>query len=274
MRKNRGAVMKTIDEGIQIYQERDYSVVKANEIIQKARFNLGKLEQKTFCYIVSKIKPTDTIDTEYIFNINDYCDVCGINRNEGETIKRIKESLKRLRDSSFWLTEADGCEVLVGWLQKAKVLPKSGKVKVKLDEDMAKYLLGLCQNYTQYSLLYVLPMRSSYSIRLYELLKSYAGLKHKNFKIDELKMRLMAPYENFKDFRKKVLEKAAKEINEYTDIEVTWEPIFKGRKVVEVDFFIKTRGTWDRAIAQNHSNKVLDGQMKLNIDGSITEERR
>ena len=141
--------MRTTDDQIQIYKERDYNVVKANEIIQKARFDLGKIEQKTFCYIVSKIKPTDTIDTEYVFNINDYCDVCGINRNDGRTISYVKEALKKLRDTSFWLTEKDGSQVLVGWLQKAKVLPKSGKIKVKLDEDMAKYLLGLTTSYSQ-----------------------------------------------------------------------------------------------------------------------------
>lgn len=264
--------MRTIDDQIQIYQERDYNVVKANEIIQKARFDLGKIEQKTFCYIVSKIKPTDTIDTEYIFNINDYCDVCGINRNDGRTITYVKEALKKLRDTSFWLTEKDGSEVLVGWLQKAKVLPKSGKIKVKLDEDMAKYLLGLTSSYTQYSLLFVLPMRSSYSIRLYELLKSYSGLKRKTFKIDELKMQLMAPYERFPDFRRKVLDVATREINEFTDIEITWEPAFKGRKVVEVDFTIKPRGTMDRIGNMYHANDVLNGQMRLNLDGTISEE--
>ena len=44
---------------IQISQERDYKVVKANEIIQRAKYELTLMEQKTFCYAVSKIKPTD-----------------------------------------------------------------------------------------------------------------------------------------------------------------------------------------------------------------------
>lgn len=36
------------DSKIQIRTERDYKVVKANEIIQKAKFDLSLLEQKTF----------------------------------------------------------------------------------------------------------------------------------------------------------------------------------------------------------------------------------
>lgn len=264
--------MRTIDNQIQIYQERDYNVVKANEIIQKARFDLGKIEQKTFCYIVSKIKPTDNQSTEYTFTINDYCEVCGIEKNNGKNIENVKAALKTLSDRSFWLTDENGDEVLIRWLQKARVSPKRGKVTVRLDEDMAKYLIGLQNNFTQYSLLCVLPMRSSYSIRLYELLKSYSGLKRKTFKIDELKIQLMAPYERFPDFRRKVLDVATREINEFTDIEITWEPAFKGRKVVEVDFTIKPRGTMDRIGNMYHANDVLNGQMRLNLDGTISEE--
>ncbi|MBQ3795865.1 MAG: replication initiation protein, partial [Butyrivibrio sp.] len=75
------------DTKIQIATEREYKVVKANEIIQKAKFDLSLLEQKTFCYAVSKIKPDDVGGTWYTFTINDYCDVCGINRNDGRTLE-------------------------------------------------------------------------------------------------------------------------------------------------------------------------------------------
>lgn len=34
-------------------------------------------------------------------------------------------------------------------------------------------------------------------------------------------------------------EKAVKEINMYTDIEASWEPVCKGRKVVKLLFIIK-----------------------------------
>lgn len=261
---------------IQIATERDYKVVKANEIIQKAKFDLSLLEQKTFCYAVSKIKPDDPEGTEYTFTINEYCDVCGINRNDGRTIENVKESLKRLRDKSFYLVEHDGSFVLIGWLSKVRVLPKSGKIKIKFDEDMQKYLMGLYNNYTQYSLLCVLPMRSAYSIRLYELLKSYAGqgAKHKEFDIDDLKTKMAAPYVNFKDFRVYALEKATREINQYTDLEISWEPINKGRKVIKVRFDMRVRESWDRYFSEMRATDMLDGQLELKPDGSISEYRK
>lgn len=253
------------DSKIQIATEREYQVVKANEIIQKAKFDLSLLEQKTFCYSVSKIKPGDTKDTWYTFAINEYCDVCGINRNDGRTIEDVKEALKKLRDKSFYLINQDGDFETVGWLDKAIVSPKSGKVQIRFDETLQKYLMGLYDNYTQYSLLCVLPMRSAYSIRLYELLKSYVGLKRKEmrFDIDDLKTKLNAPYKKFPDFRRKALEIATREINQYTDIEITWEPINKGRKVVAVKFLMSTRDTWSRYENSINATKQLDGQMSI-----------
>jgi plasmid replication initiation protein len=248
---------------LEITIERDYKVVKANEIIQKAKFDLSLLEQKTFCYAVSKIKPNDVPNTEYSFGINEYCDVCGINRNDGRTIQNVKGAFKRLRDKSFYLLDENGDYVLIGWLSKVRVSPKSGKITFKFDEDMQKYLMGLYTSYTQYSLLCVLPMRSAYSIRLYELLKSYAGINSKDFEIEELKGKLCTPYVNFFDVRRKVLDVATKEINLYTDIEITWEPITKGRKVVKVHFTIKQREGWSFYKNQQRASDALDGQLKL-----------
>jgi plasmid replication initiation protein len=251
------------DGRMEIAIERDYKVVKANEIIQKAKFDLGLMEQKTFCYAVSKIKPDDTPNTEYTFAINEYCDVCGINRNSGKTIEEVKGALQKLRDKSFYLMDENGDYVLIGWLSKVRVSPKSGKVKIKFDEDMQKYLMGLYNNYTQYSLLCVLPMRSAYSIRLYELLKSYAGIHAKDFEIEDLKSKLCAPYSDFYEVRRKVLDVATREINLYTDIEVTWEPVTKGRKVTKVHFTIKTRKGWDFYDHQLNAVDALEGQMQL-----------
>ena len=264
------------DKSIQIAEERDYKVVKANEIIQRAKFDLHLLEQKTFCYAVSKVKPTDTKDTEYTFAINEYCDVCGINRNDGRTLQNVKESLQRLRNKSFYLIDPDGSHNLIGWLSKVRIQPKSGKIKIKFDEDMQNYLVGRYSNYAQYSLLCVLPMRSTYSIRLYELLKSYAGqgAKQKEFDIQDLKDRLAAPYVRFPDFRRKALDPATREINEYTDIEISWQPITKGRKVIKVRFEMRIRDTLGRFLSSTRASDMLDGQMELQQDGSLTEFRR
>lgn len=249
---------------IDITQQRSYTVVKSNEIIQKARYDLNISELKTLAYIFSKIKPTDKEFQEYTFSIKEYCQVCGIDYKNGANYIYIKKNIKALRDKSFWLLDEKGNECLVGWLSKAKINKGSGKITVKLDEDIQKYVLGLFDNFTQYELLSTLPMKSSYSFRIYELLKSYAFTKQHTFDIDDLKAKLAAEnYKNFKDFRRYVLEVATQEINLYTDIEVSWEPIKKGKKVIQVKFTIQSRDTWGRYLTSSKAADQIEGQISL-----------
>ena len=249
---------------IKISQQRSYSVVKSNEIIQKARYDLNISELKTLAYIFSKIKPTDNELKEYTFSIKEYCQVCGIDYKNGNNYINVKKSIKGLRDKSFWLLDEKGNEAIVGWLSKARINKGSGKITVRLDDDIQKYVIGLFSNFTQYELLSTLPMKSSYSFRIYELLKSYSFQNNHTFDIDELKSQLMATnYINFKDFRKYVLEVATKEINLYTDIEISWTPIKKGKKVIQVSFSIKQRDTWAKYKALTMASDQIEGQISL-----------
>lgn len=255
------------EQKLEITLEQNYKVVKANEIIQKARYDLNIVELKMLAYIISKIKPGDTELKEYSFSVKIFCQVCGIDYTSGKNYARIKKQLKGLRDKSFWVMEEDGKEVLVGWLQKARVSTGSGIIKVKLDEDMHKYLIGLIDNRTQYEFLSTLPMKSEYSFRIYELLKSYAFTGGHTFKTDDLKRQLMAQhFENFKDFRRRVIETAVKEINLYTDLEVSWEPEYYGRKVEKVIFHIRQRDAWGQVEALNRASAALDGQIPGQMD--------
>lgn len=263
------------DERIDILHKREYLVVKGNELIQQNRFELSLTEQKTVAFVCSMIKPIEAKDRangvpfqlEYDFNIRDYCKVCGIDYDNGNNYANIKATLKRLSDRSMWVTfdENPDEEVLCRWLSKVRTNKRSGMAHIKLDEDLAPYLFDLGQKFTQYQLYNILAMKSAFSVRIYELMKSYAFQKSKIFDIDELKHLLMVEdvksYIRFPDFRRKVLEVAQREINELTDINIHFEPITKGRKVVKVNFRIEQKDTMERWLAGTTANDRL-GELK------------
>lgn len=242
-----------IDEKIQIETARDYIVAKSNVLVQKNRYDLSVPEQRTIAYICSMIKPIEAIDRangvpfqlEYEFNIRDYCKVCNIDYDQGKNYNDIKAILKGLRDKSMWLTLPNGSETTVGWLAKCTTNKRSGLAHIKLDEDLVPYLFDLQEKFLSYGLRNILCMKSQYSIRLYELLKSYMLQHSKKFTIEELKKLLMVEdvksYDRFPDFRRYVIEPATKEIKEYTDITVSYRTITKGRKVTALEFFIKKK---------------------------------
>lgn len=261
----------TSDEKIDVLSKREYLVVKGNELIQQNRFELSLTEQKTVAYICSLIKPIGAIDRakgvpfqlEYDFNIRDYCKVCGMDYDNGNNYANVKETLKKLSDRSMWLSfpEKPEEEVLCRWLSKVRTNKKSGIAHVRIDEDLAPYLFDLGQKFTQYQLYNILAMKSAFSVRIYELMKSYAFQKNKIFRLDELKRLLgvenVKSYNRFPDFRRKVLEKAQEEINELTDINIIFEPITKGKKVVDIMFRIVPKSPMERMIAGETANDRL-----------------
>lgn len=201
-------------------------------------------EQKIILYLISKIKPEDSDLQEYTFDIKDFCKTCGIDYTNGKNYQDLKQTIQNLHDKSIWVKVDEKTEVLFSWISSAAIIKDDGIVKISLNERMKPYLLLLREKFTQYELIYTLGMKSQYSIRIYELLKSYENMHGKTFKIDELKKTLMCEkesYKNFNNFKVKVLDIAIREINTLTDISVEYETVKEGKKVIQIEFIIKSK---------------------------------
>ena len=229
-------------------EQRDKLVVKANELIQKSRFNLSLQQQKIVLYFISQIMPQDDDFKLYSFTIPEFCRVCGITVESGKNYQDVKNAIKEIADKSLWIRLPNGKSTLVRWIEKPYIDDKSGVIDIRLDADMKPYLLQLKENFTEYEIIYTLHFKSKYSIRLYELCKSihYNDLEeyHRRYSIEELRQLLGAEsYTVFKDFRRRVLEPAIDEINEYSDKEVNYQTITQGRKVIGIELFVKSKET-------------------------------
>ncbi len=230
---------KRTDKNIMI--ERDMSVIKSNLLIQKSRYSLSIQEQKIILFLISKIKPEDTGLEEYTFDIKDFCKIIGIDYKSGGNYNYIKQTILELTKKVFWIQNGDE-EVTVRWLDRGKTNKGSGIIKLKLDEYLMPYLIQLKKHFTQYNLYYILAMKSQYSIRLYELLKSYQNMMAWTFSLDELKRLLNAEsYDRWFNFRMRILEPAIKEIELYSDLDVSYELIKKGRAYDKIRFTIERK---------------------------------
>jgi plasmid replication initiation protein len=221
--------------------KQSYSIVKANVLIQQSRFYLNTQEQKIILYLISKIQPDDDEFKSYAFHINEFCRICEIDDNNGKNYKNIKDTLKGLRDKSIWVEIAKGRHTTLGWLSCVTIDENSGVVDIKLDDRMKPFLLQLKEHFTQYSFYYILAMKSQYSIKIYELLKSYEYRGVCEFPIDDLKKMLGAEhYERHADFQRKVLDTALREINGYSDITAEYFLEKTGKKFTDITFQIRT----------------------------------
>lgn len=248
-----------------ILEYRSYKIVKANDLIQRSRFNLQMQEQKIILYLISKIKPEDIVLKEQIFQIRDFCKVCGLETDSGMTYNYIRQTLKDLRDKSVWVTLDDGSEVILSWIDTVKLNKQSGEVSIKISEMIKPYLLQLKEHYTQYELLYTLAMKSRYSLRLYELLKSYEYQHSKIFDIEELKKLLSADnYTRFPDFKRKVLDIAMYEINNLSDLIIEYAIVKESRRFAKLQFSIKRKKELgEKAAMWAKITEKIDGKGEL-----------
>lgn len=261
-----------------VRSEREQIVRKSNELIRKFKAEMNTPQFKITLYLISKAYTLDNT-LEYTFDIQDFCRCCGLDDTSGGNYKRLKREIRKLSDKSEWV-EVWGdpdTEVLVRLVSKAWFNARSGKVRIRLDEDIKPYILELRKNwerkgelYTQFALLYTLPMKSLYSIRLYELLKSWADATLSEteghyWEIDQLQALLGSEYKRYPDFRRKVIEQALTEINKYSDISVQYEPIKEGRSYKYINFYIhkKTEQQLIKVRADNHH--TLD-DLQLSFD--------
>ena len=237
----------TMNNDIEFKSDERYSlIVKANELIQKSRFNLSTQQQKIVLYLISQIKQNDDDFKLYKFRVKDFCDMCGIVSDSGTLYQQLKEQIKTISDKSLWIRLENGKETLLRWIEKPYIDEKSGTIEIKLDRDMKPYLLQLQENFTQYELAYTLRFKSKYSIRLYEYIQSihYDKLKEyqKTISVEELKKVLGADtYKLFKDFNTRVLKTAIKEINETSEKQIKVEHIKENKKVVALKLIIKNK---------------------------------
>lgn len=253
-------------------ESRQLYVVKANDLIRKTRYNLTTQQQKILLYAISKIRREDPPETEYEINIDELCEACGINIDQtgGYYYQSIKRDLKTLHDNSMWVKMPDGMEVLVSWIQGAAIVPLCGTVYVSFNRRIAPYLFDLKERYTQYKLENVLVFKGKYTIRLYEILRSYTSQQAINegrevevmLSLDELKEKMMCPsYSRWVDFNRFVLSEAVKEINESNEeMNISYDTYKTGRTITKINFIISSPRVKQMLQARYNKRQRLDGK--------------
>lgn len=227
-----------------IKTERKKSVVKKNDLVQRARYRLDLVQQKTLLYLISQVDSVkDKAFGMVTINIKDLCQIMGIQYN-GKNVLNIKDALKKIADKSFWieLHDEDDTEILLRWLDRVSIAKGKGTVTVKFPEELAPYLLKITDGcFTEYTLANILPMKSHYSLRLYELFMSRKKIGKWDVSLSKLKELLFiesGTYEDYRVFRIKVIDTAIKEICNYSDLCVAYEAKRRGsRSITHIVFY-------------------------------------
>ena len=250
-------------------EKKELMVRKANKFVQEYKMPLSLSEIRIVNYLIANIDSPkyDKEFREFRFGIKEFADIIYPDKNNGSAYSWLPDVIKGLADKSAWKelpsTEHPGKtkKVLIRWIEKPVF--ESGYIKLKLDADLAPFLLQLDKGYFQSKFIYSVQAQSKYTIPLYELLKSWEKVKthKKTFEIIELRTYMNAlekSKDNMAEFKRRALQPAVDEINSITDLFVTYTEIKKGKKTTHVEFEILKK--------EEQSDKCTDSETNQNAE--------
>ena len=239
-------------------------VRKSNDLIQNAMYSLSLSQQKLMLHIFAMIKPSDTELPRYEMSIYEFLKLCGVDPHNGSMYKQVKKNIEDIANAKVqWIRLAGTQKItMFRWLSSATIDEGTGKIVLTLDQSLKPHLIQLKEFYTTMNITYTLPMKSQYSLKIYELCKSYQNLyltkKEKGeplvWSIETLKKQVDCNAENWAHVRRTVLDKAKSEINGHTDIYFDYEVYEKDRQ--RVTAIAVTIEPVDKQVADDKLNEI------------------
>lgn len=239
-------------------------VRKSNDLIQNAMYSLSLSQQKLMLHIFAMIKPSDTELPRYEMSIYEFLKLCGVDPHNGSMYKQVKKNIEDIANAKVqWIRLAGTQKItMFRWLSSATIDEGTGKIVLTLDQSLKPHLIQLKEFYTTMNITYTLPMKSQYSLKIYELCKSYQNLyitkKEKGeplvWNIETLKKQVDCNAANWAHVRRTVLDKAKSEINGHTDIYFDYEVYEKDRqRVIAIAVTIEPV---DKQVADDKLNEI------------------
>ena len=244
-------------------------VTQSNKLIEARHVKpLSAREQKIILTMVSMIQPSDEDFKVYQISIQEFSEMLGLKGHA--KYEEIKDVTLRLQEKTIFIPDERGF-VTTNWVASQRYINGEGVIELTFSPYLKPYLLQLKNQFTSYKLSNILSLGSGYSIRLYELMKKWQHLGRWKCPLEDLKATIGAiakSHSAYGNFKGKALLPAIKEVNENTDLFVTFEEIKKGRKVDAIEFTIKHAPEKEIKIAvqnkKTDSNKNEDVRKRLN----------
>lgn len=223
-------------------------VVKHNQIIESA-YTMTTTEAKIIAKLTSMIKKDDEDFKEHTFKVRDLLRELGLGEKNHIALEQsIDKLMSRIIEIKLDTKnkKGDNDVLKITFVSSCIYKHSTSEIVLRYDPNLKPYFLQLNQNFTKYFLKNILELKSFYSIRIYEMLKQYEKLKERVIEVEQLRKMLEiqpSEYKLYADLKKRVLLTAEKEINEKTDLFITFEEIKTVRKITAVRFKIEKKSS-------------------------------
>ena len=225
------------------YNSTGLTVVKSNKVVE-ASYMLSLAEQRVLLCCIAQIDSKAELTEDYKFEVT----VAGISElvgihNGSSMYRDLKVASEKLYERSVIINDPDPDNPKIvqrktRWISGIDYIPGEAKVVLRFAVGIIPYLTQLSREFTQYKLTHVASFESVYSIRLYELLAQWLSAGEREIEVDWFKRQFQVEdkYKRVIDLKKRVIEPAIKEINEYSNFWVKFEQKKTGKTITHFKF--------------------------------------
>ena len=225
-----------------------------NELtVYQQQSQLSPREQKVALAVISLISPDAEEFVDYELSISELSRLTGIGRDHLHK-PLIEDICIKLTTTAFVIREPNQTAVVPFFTDALYQHDKS--ILFKFSPRLMPHLLNLKGSFTTYQLAQITSLSSSYSIRMYEILRQRLSLKDVRAGVtSKFQDILLADlrdwmgikpkkYQRFNNFRMRVIETAQKELAEKTDLKFSYTPVKGVRgKVVGLKLLVQVNAS-------------------------------
>ena len=233
-------------------------VVMQNRIEQC--FHKMTLDEKRLLIIASPTaRMIDASEKDAIeVTAEQFANECGI--KVSSAYKQLEVASKNLLNRSFSYINERGKRVGVTWVIRA--VYEDGYISVCFPDEVLIMLKAFDASnpFTKYKKENILLLKGEYSIDLYHIAKKYEGMTTFQMTLEDYKLELGLPksYNRINNLKARALEPAIDEINEKTDITITYENVKRGRTVTGLKFTVKPKAKPQKILEEKRDPHTAD----------------
>jgi plasmid replication initiation protein len=247
----------------QIYNSKTPKTYK-NKKLNHANFgDFTHSDYQVFLHLVSKVGGVDKfgkylqpeqLEREYIITAKEFSELFNVSLTHCYVI--LKQAIDKLMKTDIRIEKPDGTGFWrINVCSMAEYNKGCGSIIVNFTDHIMPYLSQVSKKFTLYNLKEISNFGSLYTTRLYELLQDFKTTGWMLVSIEQLRQSFAVgdKLKSYKDFKTRTFAHACQEINDNYDMNLTFEEIKTGRKIVAVKFLFK----------QTHVIKRLDQNGKV-----------
>ena len=217
-------------------------VVKDNALVE-ASHSLNLVPQRLIVLAIIEAREQGTmIKAGGILKIkaSDYVKTFGVSTKSGAAYQALKSAADELLGATFkWRSKDENGKQEINvsqFVQRVTYVEDAAYIKIMFSQDVMPLITRLDREYTEYDLIQISDLNSSYSLRVFEMLMQWIGNRNPPIiKLEDFRERLGLvgnQYETMSDFKKRVLNPSLAEINLKTNIEAEYQQEKEGVKIV------------------------------------------